>query len=279
MEINVYYTVCSAYRASFAVGGIKYTVWIGDMTGNGRFTDAIDTSALQNQLSFPGRSPLRTQADMVYLSGGKKPELATDGLAVGDYLVIGNTLFAVKIDLPEKKLILTEIKTGLGFLKLPGKTEHLSLWSPDTGKSIMAYRPRGDALPLPIGNYRLLSYQMIRTDAQGDLWRLGASGTKDSPVVTVTSGGPATLVYGEPFEPAVDLPAGPTSLKTMNAPLRFWVEGRGKEIVSDITHLEGTGTKIPLSKVRNRGNRPKEPDYTIVKSDGEIVARGSFEYG
>ena len=53
----------------------------------------------------------------------------------------------------------------------------------------------------------------------------------------------------------------------------------GKEFLTDLSHITGTLTRIPLSKKKDLGHRPKEPTYKIIKAGGEEVARGSFEYG
>ena len=107
-------------------------------------------------------------------------------------------------------------------------------------------------------------------------------GTNESPAVAVAPNIGAVLPFGEPYMPVITLPPAdmmPSGARGGNTFLSFNVEGRGKEVLSGLTHLEGSGTKIPLSKTKGRENLPKEPAYTIVKADGEIVARGSFEYG
>jgi hypothetical protein len=88
------------------------------------------------------------------------------------------------------------------------------------------------------------------------------------------------LKLGEPYVPVVEVPEsakqdlreGSTQVK-----LAFRVEGSGKEGLAELRRISGSRTRIPLS--REDRNRPKEPTYTIVKTDGEIVAQGSFEYG
>jgi hypothetical protein len=272
------FTVLSAYRSTFTVGGTKYTLQVSDMTGNARFDDRVDVSALVNQQGFSGRNAVRARGDMVFLSDGTIKDYS-DAFILGDYLNIGNALFAVKIDIEGKKLTLTEIKTGLGSLKLSMKPERIAVYSPDKKHSVMAYRTAGDALLLPVGSYKLLAYEMYRKDDQGDLWRLVAAGTNESPAVSVTPGSPSVLPFGEPFYPVISFPAGSLSPNAGNTIMQFSVEGQGKDLLSEITHLEGAATKLALSSVRGREERPKEPAYTVLKADGEIVARGAFEYG
>lgn len=106
-----------------------------------------------------------------------------------------------------------------------------------------------------------------------------ASGSAETPVVTVTPNGGATISFGEPYMPVVTFPSAEQMSGALkgSTPLSFSTEGQGREIVTDITHFEGSATQVLLSK--SRKERPKEPSYTIVKNDGEIVAKGSFEYG
>jgi hypothetical protein len=138
------------------------------------------------------------------------------------------------------------------------------------------YQPAGEVVRVPAGKYRLLSYQILRRDGQGDLWRLTASGTGGSPLIEVVKGSGASPVFGEPFTPLIEVQTrtyGPPGSSSFS----FSMFGRGGEIMSGLSHLEGTATRIPLSKTRK--GFPREPAYTIVKPDGEIVAKGSFEYG
>ena len=53
--------------------------------------------------------------------------------------------------------------------------------------------------------------------------------------------------------------------------------GGADEVVSEIRHIEGNRTDIPLSS--RQSGWPAEPVYQVMKTDGELVAQGTFEYG
>lgn len=61
--------------------------------------------------------------------------------------------------------------------------------------------------------------------------------------------------------------------------LGFDIEGKAREFVTDLSHISGEQTQIPLSKEEDLGHRPQEPTYKIVKIDGEVVTQRSFRYG
>ena len=54
------------------------------------------------------------------------------------------------------------------------------------------------------------------------------------------------------------------------SPLELRIEGVGGDLVSDVTHVTGTLTTIPLSE--KRPQCPKEPTYRIARADGKVVA-------
>jgi len=266
----------NTYTGSFKIDGVNYTIKITDFNHNGKINDrpkVLFSPKLSNVLA------IYRQADIVTLSMGEKTDYS-DGQILGDLLLLGGRLFEARIDNENKKMILDEVKNGLFPLKLTIKLERLSLIS-ENGRCLMAYKPLGNILMLPPGKYRLLDYQVIRSDSQSGVWRLKAEGTSKSPLVTVGPGANEVLTIGEPLTPIV------TPIRIYNGTLTakdairlsFTVEGVGKEILTDLRSNKRTLTSISLFGGINLKNRPKEPTYTIMKPDGGIVAKGSFEYG
>jgi hypothetical protein len=114
----------------------------------------------------------------------------------------------------------------------------------------------------------------------GDLWWLQANATVDSSWFTVTPETPVSLAFGEPYSPQVEISqyalrrfkSNPTNIR-----LEMLILGTGSELVTNLSHISGNKTDIPLSE-RNK-SQPKEATYTISTMDGAIVAQGQFEYG
>ena len=265
------YQIACGYTGTFQVGGTHYTVTLCDRNGNGRFDDRVVIPDIDKHEGFV---PLHAKGDVVYLASGGKKDIF-DGTTLGDLLLLKDTLYIQKVDLSRGKLILEPVKGGLSPLKLPMRPEHLSLASEDGRHCLNIYQPSGDVIHIPAGRYRLLNYLLLRRDEQGDLWRLAASGTFNSPVFEVVKGAGAVLTAGEPYLPYVDFQPG--EIKQLNGYFIFRVSGQGKEIMTGLSRIEGNATRIPLSAIDKQ--EPREPSYTIIKPDGEIVAKGSFEYG
>ena len=275
--VNCYFEINCSYSAEFQMDGRSYRVMLGDTDGNGRFNDRFSIPENFRSIS---RMPVYAQGDQFYISGTGNIDF-TDRQVCGDFVMVNGKLYEVEISTARGKLTLTEVTEGLVPLKLAMETERLALYSEDGEHCLNMYKPESTVL-IPAGNYRLLSYQAFRDDEQGDRWRLIAGGSTESPVVSVEQNNGAVLEFGEPFVPIVEtqnVGRGSSGEGASDLPLLFNVEGTGRELLTELIHMSGTKTKIPLSKTRGRENRPKEPSYRIVKSDGEIVAVGSFEYG
>jgi hypothetical protein len=268
------YVVHCAYRGNFTLDGVNYTFWVEDSNGNGRFTDY---GKVQTPSSLDTRRALYCEGDMVYVTDEREIR-QSDSRYLGEYLLLGSRVFRVKIDNIRQLLTLAEIKNGLTPVALSMIPERLSLYSKESGVVITVIKPSGNTISLPPGKYHLFSYLTYKRDDQDDLWRIIAGGTKDSPELVPGPG--AMLSIGEPFTPMANLPVNLREPSTMvNLRLSLSVEGQGKEVITELIRMEGTATRIPLSKTRGRENYPLEASYSIVKPDGEIVARGSFEYG
>ena len=268
-----YLRVNCSYSGEFKVNGQSYRVVLGDRNGNGRFNDRF---TFRKYDRIPRRIPLFAQGDNIFITSGKKID-SSDEQFCGDLLLVNDKLFRVNISTAEGRLILTPVTKNLAALNLPMKTERMSLFTEDGKHCLNMYRP-GKEIKVPKGKYRLFKYEVFRKDEQGDLWVLCAGASTESPAVTVDGSSKSVLKFGEPYTPLVDvMELGDRS--SSRVLLYFNVEGKGKEFLTDLSHISGTLTRIPLSEKKDLGHRPKEPTYKIVKARGEEVARGSFEYG
>ncbi len=270
--ISLMVNINCSYTGEFKIGNQKYNVVLGDSDCNGRFSDRF--SVYKFEKPPPGRMRVFGQGDGFYITTGDKIEVF-DVLTLGDMLQLKDKLFKVSISTVEGKMTLTPMTENLVTLQLASDAERISLYSEDEKHCLMAYQP-DKKIKVPAGKYRLFKYQILKKDKQGDLWRLNATATTESPWVTVEGKGKSVVEFGEPYVPVVEVRVREN---TSRASIGFDVEGKAKEFVTDLSHVSGDRTQIPLSEEENLGHRPKEPTYKIVKTDGEVVTQGSFEYG
>jgi len=272
-----------AYSGEFKLDGRTYSLTLADNNCNGYFTDVLEI----RNINYPRRLSVFAQGDSLYISSDGKPD-TIDRLAYGDWLVVKDNLYKISFSPAKGTVTLTPVKENLVPLKLAMQPERLSI-SMENGKNcIMMFQP-AQTIMIPPGRYRLFNYELFKEDEQGDLWRLWASATTDTPYLTAGQGDGALLEFGEPYAPFITtagrLPAftvqsqGQTKRLPPRVPLVFNIEGTGGEFVNDLSHIRGDKTKILLSQKKNLGHRPAEPTYEITKADGEVVTKGFFEYG
>lgn len=273
--VNFWLWVNCSYLGEFQIDGQTYRIVLGDTNGNGRFSDGLTVRKLDSPPAGYTRMRIITQGDNLYITSDEKIN-SYDRQVLGDMLLVKDRLFKVSISAAKGKLTLTPITKNLVALKLPMKAERISLQTEDEQLCLNMYKP-GKKIMVPQGKYRLISYDALKKDEQGDLWRLCATGTTDTPYFTVSGSDESVLEFGEPYAPSVI--AQQRGGKTAIAYLMFNVEGKGKEFLTLLSHMSGNQTRIPLSKDRGSRDRPKEPTYKIMNAGGEVVSQGSFEYG
>ncbi|UCE42852.1 MAG: hypothetical protein JSV17_07860 [Candidatus Aminicenantes bacterium] len=279
--IYLYLRVNCMYQGKFEIDGKAYYVYLGDANCNGLFYEKFALRKLGTP--FPGRMPIFSTGDDVFISQDEEIDMYNRQVS-GDWLLVKNRLFDVSISQAKKKMTLIPVTQNLVPLKLAVQTEHLSLYTEGGEHFLMTYQP-DNRINIPKGKYRLFNYRALKKDNQGDLWSLSARATSECPWITIDGSAEAVLAFGEPYIVSAEVPEnrlvnvqGSTSDKS-SVYLSFSIRGQGNEDVSDLSHVKGEQTKIPLSKTDGLTHRPKEPTYTIVTADGKIAAQGSFEYG
>ncbi|MBI4881198.1 MAG: hypothetical protein HY812_16305 [Planctomycetes bacterium] len=273
----IYFGVAAAchYAASFTLDGASYQVMLGDGDCNGAFSN---TARIDENMHLSADQPIYAQGDSLYLTAEKKFSRGDDFL-LGDLLVLGESIFTVKVDTAARTLTLAPAQGDLVPLKLSQAPERLLLLERSFAHCVMMHRPA--IARIPAGDWRLLSYALLRTGKEGDLWRLEAAGSGATPFVSAAPGAEALLEFGEPYLPLAQV--SEWSLQNMQengateASLAFNVQGRVQEFLTDLRRLAGDKSSIALS--RSSTDRPAEPTYTIVTASGENVAEGTFEYG
>ena len=148
-----------------------------------------------------------------------------------------------------------------------------------SGDDALMLAHTGERAVVPADTWRLLSYQLAKTDEWGDVWILQARGSEDTPSVAVPPNGSAALPLGEPLRASVDIPDYALQQAVAKGSLRMSLAilGNAKERISDLRRATGTNTQHKMAP--RDPNRPEAAAYRIIKPDGERVASGSFEYG
>ena len=276
-EVSWYANISTAclYSGAFELDGVKYRIMLGDTDGDGRFGERV---FVDDSIRYSGGG-LYPQGDQFFLTA-REDFTYQDAVILGDLLLLGDDVFGVEVNVPDHKLVLTPITDGLSRLKLSHPPQQMLLHSKDFEHSVMLV-DTGSEVRVPAGEYRLLSYTMTREGEHGDVWRVGATATKDSPFVTVAPGGEAELPFGEPFTVTTDVASWSLQQWRIGSQpslqLSFAIRGSAHESVNDLARVSGMKSACAMSK--SDQSLPVEPTYTIVKASGELVEQGSFEYG
>ncbi len=267
--ISFYWNANCSYTSEIEVETQKYQVTFSDENCNGLFNDRL---VVDGQMLIPTKTP---KSDGIYISAGEQMH-SYDRLLLGDYLLIGGDLLAMTVDISNKTLTVTPVEKRPATLAFSAPPERITLYTEDGHKGVNIYRP-GKQIDVPAGTYRLHMYQMLKKEDSGAVWHLEAQSTDATPSIAAKEGETTVVALGEPYKPLIDVPEVFRALAG-SAPVmvEFRVEGRAGEVLIDLGY-SGPRSAVPLSTINP--NRPKEPTYMIVKADGEIAARGAFEYG
>ncbi|MBU1910229.1 MAG: hypothetical protein KJ726_09295 [Verrucomicrobia bacterium] len=257
------------YAGAFSLGGKKYSLMLADSNGNGIFGDAL--SRCSNCWS---RGRIHLMGDTLFLAEGDEPG-SYDGVSFGSWWRMAGQLVSVAVDPSREKLTLTPVEGPLFPVTLSAEAERMMLIEDKEFKGITCFRP-GREIQLPAGTYRFVDYRLVRKETNGALWHLQASvGTGATPVEVGADLKPE-IVFGEPFRPVVEVPNWSGARRSGGSlRLNFEIYGAGGESVDEVSLLSGTSS-LALAK---RSSRPKEPAYIILTPEGELVDRGTFEYG
>ncbi|MBP7829232.1 MAG: hypothetical protein KA248_04870 [Kiritimatiellae bacterium] len=254
------------YGGELEAGGTRYTLYLADANANGVF----------GEVATPVRGGARVHlsGDAFFLTTNKPSYY--DGMSCGTHWFLGGQLYAVSLDPGLEKLTLAPAEGPLHPLALSADPDRLMLFDAEGKQSVACFQP-GRVLQLPAGTYQFASYRLLRRETNGALWQLMASATTGAPPAEVGADRKGELVFGEPFRPVVEIPEWSRAVKSGGRPVRmsFEIYGAGNELVYDVSLVSG---RSALAMGR-RSVRPKEATYTIATPDGELVQRGTFEYG
>jgi hypothetical protein len=300
------------YEGKAQFDGQPFTVALIDSNTNGRFDEML--TAPQN-MSY-GDDRIYYSGDRLCFAPGDRPK--NDYTAtLGNRVLVNGRLYNVEVKNAEEKLLLTPSTDATANLKLPAECKDVEITSDDFRTVVMAWKTGGE-IRVPAGKYRVVNYSMERAEPNGLVWLLSAGATKNTPYTAATaenSRADNLLKFGEPFSPRVTIPEwakqnwrsmsrGPVQARQNRSlfgnivdaltgsdsrpptgasiQLSFNVYGEGNDQVSGLSLARATATRDTSSSIElssKSPNQPKEPEYKILKKDGELVASGKFEYG
>ena len=269
------------YTGVFEFKGRGYRLWLDDRNCNGRFDEMLSVEEHRAGNYF------LKNGDRLCLAALPRKRPTPEGLHLCDRLFLDGTLFTVVIDMREMRVRLTPIEEGLARVTWRTPLECLTLQTGHGRHAVFLFQP-GAAAALPPGRYRLIDYTAHREDGEGDLWELEARGTPDTALLTVAEGEKTRLALGEPYSPAIEVARRridwPSFLAgASTASIDFLLKGDAGEQVERVACVAGEksifrvasdGNKTALSADRRY---PRNPSYTIVLENGEVVNRGSFQ--
>lgn len=272
--VHVRFETGCFYAATVSLGDLEYRLRLGDSDCDGRFGE---TAYVDDEVQYVG-DVFYAQGDSFWLT--RAGEFTwEDSVLFGDHLVVGGAVFHVDVSTTGRKLTLLPLSEGLSPLELAYEPERLVVHTKGFEHTVMMIDP-GEVVRLPAGEYRLISYTMLRTGEEGDRWRIGAQGTKSSPFVAAGDG--AKLLFGDPYTASARMPDWyrcqiEEDEDALAVRLDFAIRGSGAESVSQLDWVGGSPSSCPMSEEDE--TQPLEPTYTIVEKTGEQVAKSSFEYG
>lgn len=288
----------AAYReGEIALDGKKHRVALIDFNGNGRFDDEIvfppNVSLSSGQLYFQTGDMLLVDPDS---DGGAVYDSPYDPTS-GDYrhfiskmVQIDGRFYDLKVSVGGDKLTLTPSTAALGQVTNPNDKYRALIYG-DLG--VLKICGGKDApAAVPAGRWRLLCYTLYPTaqtepekPAEADKppadekpggvktppprpkgpTFVSAMATGKYPAVEVREGTAVELQFGPPLKP------------TVTAHLVAKPDKSAKDVNLSMS-LVGSAGEI-CTNIMIDGGRPPKPEFTITDPKGEVVQRGSFEYG
>jgi len=295
----------AAYRTGeIALDGKKHKVALLDDNSNGRFDDQ---TSIPGDIHYSGGGIYARMGDIVVVDSKNRQHLSK-------LVKVGEKFYDVKVSPAGDRLTLTPSNLKIGYLANPSGPFTAVIFGDHGFLPILAQKDKTAAVPE--GQWKLLSCNIVirgwkpapapgkkeeakpgkkdegkKEDKSGGLLgtlaraligsessprtseermygppgvsMLAAHGTDKGTTVTVRAGETTTMPFGPPYKPVVAANVGRWEVGRV-AQLSMSLVGSGGEVVSSLTI---------------DGRRPPQPELTIRDPKGEIVERGSFEFG
>jgi len=228
------------YEGQITVGGAKKRCLLVDHNVNGTFND---------------KSRDYSQSDRIRIG---EQSNATEAGAVGNYVELDNKLYKLDVARDGACVTLTEAKdVSYGTVQLADNLTTV-IASGENGSFIR--KPEKGIVKLPVGDYRVDSWSIVRKDAAGANWEmkgmLPPSGS--GAALTVAQDKEANLSVGEPIYSTVQAT-------------------KSGSVYSFEQKLEGRqGERVVLTR---NGSQPPPPKLHIKNRDGSYDRSINSEYG
>lgn len=225
------------YEGPITVGGEKLHCVLIDYNVNGAFND---------------KSADFGQSDRIRIG----EEGSRDTRFVGNFIEIGDKLYRSEIAKDGAFIILTEATdVTYGTVRV---AEGITSFGAGGVNGLFLRRPEDGVVKLPVGDYRVEHWSIVRDDDRGAKWELRGMAARERATFTVAQDRSAELPFGEPvYSQAQYRQSG--SVHNFSQSL----QGRHGE---------------RLTLLRN-GTRPPPPRLRIRSRDGAYDRALSFEYG
>jgi hypothetical protein len=297
----------AAYReGDITLDGKKRHIVLIDFNSNGRFGDEIK---INPNMHAGNGQVYPEQGDMLLIDPtasnvGSPYDVTTSDNRhyVSKLINIDGKYYDMTISPAGDKLTLDPCSTALGSVKNPNGGFRAVIYG-DLG--FLKIRGAKDAaIPVPEGEWKLLSYTIDRTDADepkkpdakksdktaksgsmleslakdlGALLDDGPAPGARNRLSTVTAAAtdaykPVKVVKGE----TVTMPFGPPYKPTVTG--QYYEDSTKHKVLSLGMSLVGSAGEICSNMIVN-GGRPTKPKFTITDGAGKVVQEGSFEYG
>ncbi len=279
----------AAYReGKITLDGKPRHIVVLDFNSNGRFDDALTVRESRDGRVFSDHGDQL----LVDPENGEDPGRAYDVTTsdvrhpISKIVNIDGRFYDVEIPPAGDKLTLTPSSAPVGFVTNPHEGLRGLVYG-DQGVLKISAEEASKPIPLPEGEWRLLSYTLDRTGyeqekKEGDegasllgalsdaligsrptaaLTRISAQGTSDCEAVEVRRGQTIALPFGPPYKPVVKV-----------------AYGAGREVVQLEMLLVGSGGET-CSDLLVDGRQPNEAPFTISTPDGDEVVQDKFRFG
>jgi len=258
------------YTGIAKIGNSTYMIGAVDFNGNGIFDEPFN---VKPEIKSPdGR--LYAIGDKIQMAVGVRREISDfDFYPYSKYIQIGGKWYSVNIASDGRMMEINEADLDLGTLRVPYQLNSIQLVSENgimTIDSRNILDPKGKITyeyEIPTGNYKIFAY-IMQTNLAREKWYFNASGTESVEQFSIENGKTLDLKLGVPF--AVNISCFPlngsnNSIKAGDTVLlSLFFSGRANEVFT----LIGVSSKqLP------------RPVFKAVDENGEVVAKGTFEYG